>query len=152
MYFLICRSSTAYRRVLRLLVTELCNGTLADLVKGRYNDPPIIKINWLIVRQIAMGLWFLHDSKVVHRDLNPRNILFIIDSKNRPVMKLADFGCSRILLDGESRHVLSKTRDASNYTILRRFGTDGWLAPEVLNARKEVDPFTRTKATFFRWV
>ena len=133
----------------RLLVTELCKGTLADLVKGRFNSSPLDWNNWRIVRQIAMGLWFLHDSKVVHRDLNPRNILFIIDDRNRPVMKLADFGCSRTLQDGESRHVLSKTRDASYYTILRPFGTDGWLAPEVLNARKEDDPFYTYEGDIF---
>ena len=133
----------------RLLVTELCNGTLDDLVKGRCVGPPVVVSKWRIVRQIVVGLCYLHANGVIHRDLNPRNILFTIDDRNRPVMKLADFGCSRILLDGESRHVLSKTRDASNYTILRRFGTDGWLAPEVLNARKEDDPFYTYKSDIF---
>ena len=82
-------------------MTELCNGTLDDLVKGRYNGPPVIRINWLIVRQIVVGLAYLHANGVVHRDLNPRNVLFIIDDKNHPVMKLADFGMSRTLKEGQ---------------------------------------------------
>ena len=70
----ICLSPFTGEHLCRLLVTELCNGTLDDLVKGRYNGAPIIRINWLIVRQIVVGLCYLHRNGVVHRDLNPRNV------------------------------------------------------------------------------
>ena len=77
---------------------------------------------------------YLHDKKIVHRDLKPRNILYSSSDQGLcPVMKLADFGCSRTLPEGKSGHALSKTKDKSSYTRFRPFGTDGWLAPEVLN-------------------
>ena len=117
------------------LVTELCNGTLDDLVKGRYNGAPIIRINWLIVRQIVVGLCYLHRNGVVHRDLNPRNVIFIIDDKNHPVMKLADFGMSRTLKEGQSH--LTRTQVQNGYSVYTvPFGTDGWIAPEVLNGER----------------
>ena len=114
-------------------MTELCNGTLHDIVMKRsvlLYGTEIVGI----LRQIGDGLGHLHDKAIVHRDLKPLNILYSISTRSVcPVMKLADFGCSRTLPDGGSRHPLTKTKDASNYTIFRPFGTDSWLAPEVLN-------------------
>ena len=120
----------------RLLVTELCKGTLDDLVKGvRYKGPPVFGRNWFIVFQIVAGLDYLHANGVIHRDLNPRNILFTNDDKNRLVMKLADFGCSRTLPEGRTH--LTRTELKNGYSIeFRPFGTDGWIAPEVLKGER----------------
>ena len=116
--------------ITRVLETELCNGTLHDLVVSlKLYDA---EIN--ILRQSVEGLAHLHDKKIVHRDLKPRNILYSLSGQGVLLIKLADFGCSRTLpVGGGSHYSLSKTRDASYHTIFRPFGTDGWLAPEVLN-------------------
>ena len=114
-------------------MTELCNGTLDDLVKGRHNGPPVVVSSWLIVYQIVVGLNYLHANGFIHRDLKPGNILFIVDVRNRPVMKLADFGMSRIIREDQSHLTRTETEDNSGYTIKRPLGTKGWIAPEVVN-------------------
>ena len=50
-----------------------------------------------IMIQIMRGLAFLHSKDIVHRDIKPGNILVKSESNNRVVIKLGDFGLSKIL-------------------------------------------------------
>ena len=110
-------------------MTELCKGTLDCIVR----NSALSKTNRInILYQIASGLAHLHSHNIVHRDLKPQNILYSFTHDRRLVMKLADFGCSRTLPVGGSHYSRSKTKEGHSYA-LRPFGTDGWLAPEVLN-------------------
>ena len=141
------------------IVTELCTGTLYDLVvketilfkdenaERTVKDDPLLFILW----QIVKGLRHLHDNKIVHRDLNPRNILYSLSpcdqgsssSSRRPVMKLADFGMSRIIPEEKSH--LTRTQVSGYSPYFKAFGTKGWIAPEILNGepkyRESVDIF-----------
>jgi len=50
-----------------------------------------------IMTEIALGLKDIHDQKVCHRDIKPRNILLTrdpLDISNEPLVKIADFGLS----------------------------------------------------------
>lgn len=67
-----------------------------------------------LFQQIISAVDFLHRNNVVHRDLKPENIL-ITKTKN---IKLADFGLSRHLGDGD---LLSTSCGSPNYA-----------APEVI--------------------
>lgn len=67
-------------------------------------------------RQLLLGLHYLHENKVVHRDLKSANILVTSDG----VLKLSDFGSSRKFEDLSV--VLSKSLRGSPY----------WMAPEVV--------------------
>eukprot|EP00347_Sterkiella_histriomuscorum_P014334 403361268 len=74
--------------------------------------------------QILFGLKFLHDEKIVHRDISPNNILVFEESsqafynKKSYTSKLADFGCAKSL----SKY--SKQMDTVK-------GKDRYMAPEV---------------------
>ena len=119
-------------------MTELCNGTLHDLVinKDSTLDLTPDRLKNVVLRQIVEGVKHLHENGIIHRDLKPRNILYRIISdeggKRQVVMKLADFGCSRSGM-GDMNHYTRTTTDSGYSQRFRPFGTDGWLAPEVLN-------------------
>lgn len=66
-----------------------------------------------ICTQVCFGLWELHRRGLVHRDINPNNI--IISSDN--VVKIIDFGIVR-----------SFTQEKNRDTVI--MGTPGYAAPE----------------------
>jgi serine/threonine-protein kinase len=80
-----------------------------------------------LVRQSASALQRVHEQKIVHRDLKPGNIFLLGDPAGEPLVKLLDFGISKIKsgqhrLAPEDQPAL--TRDK---TIL---GTLHYMSPE----------------------
>ncbi|EFJ09487.1 hypothetical protein SELMODRAFT_2406, partial [Selaginella moellendorffii] len=76
-----------------------------------------------VVEDIARGLAYLHEecsTKVLHLDIKPQNILL---DENFGV-KIADFGLSRMVEQGEMSTVMTMIR-----------GTPGYMAPEWLQLR-----------------
>ena len=69
--------------------------------------------------QIACGIEFLHTNRVVHRDIKPANILVQSSSGNSAVVKLGDFGLSKIL-----------DPDGTTSTMSSDVGTFTFKAPE----------------------
>jgi serine/threonine protein kinase len=76
-----------------------------------------------LFRQIIKAVIFCHDSKVMHRDLKPDNILLF--NSNPPVIKLCDFGLAKSW--GKMQYGISKTR----------CGTPVFMSPEVLRCESE---------------
>ncbi|CAI9276272.1 unnamed protein product [Lactuca saligna] len=101
-----------------LLVLEYMeNGSLEKFLYGERKGI----LNWKqrrdIILGIAKGLAYLHEQyhvTIIHRDINPRNIL--LDNDFQP--KIADFGLARLLPEDQT-HI--STRVA---------GTFGYTAPE----------------------
>jgi serine/threonine-protein kinase len=76
------------------LVLELVDGT--NLHDWREQRPGVeLEEALVILAQVARGLRRLHDSRIAHRDLKPRNILLYADGPRLGV-KLADFGVARL--------------------------------------------------------
>lgn len=79
------------------LVMEFVEGgTLADIVEANRSSGTLITVSDAVAlfRQIAAGMQFVN-SRVVHRDLKPGNILIDRVAANTP--KIADFGLSKFV-------------------------------------------------------
>ena len=94
-------------------------GTISDLIlnKGALQEKEVSKY----CQQILKGLAYLHESKIVHRDLKCANIL--LDSYNN--CKLTDFGISK--------HTDDIRSVSGGITFC---GTIYWMSPEIILNKK----------------
>ena len=70
-------------------------------------------------RQILVGLMYLHEHQIMHRDIKGANILI----SNDGIVKLADFGASKRITEMMTQNDCMSLK-----------GTPYWMAPEVLHA------------------
>jgi len=90
--FEICRTKEGANenRATFYLVFEFCDHDLAGLLNNvhvKFSLPEIKEI----MNQLLKGLYFIHNNKILHRDLKTANILITKTGK----LKLADFGLAR---------------------------------------------------------
>nr|XP_057933473.1 serine/threonine-protein kinase 10-like [Doryrhamphus excisus] len=104
------------------ILIEFCAGGAVDAVMLELERPltePQIRV---VCRQTLQALVYLHDNKIIHRDLKAGNILLTLNGD----VKLADFGVS-----------------ARNIKTLQRrdsfIGTPYWMAPEVVMCETSKD-------------
>jgi calcium/calmodulin-dependent protein kinase I len=107
----------------------LTGGELFDriIAKGHYSEADARKLAITILTAIK----HLHENGVAHRDLKPENIL-LKDTTEDAIIKITDFGLSKIFSDDLAGEVTMKTA----------CGTPGYVAPEVLtheNYSSQVD-------------
>uniref|UniRef100_A0A453DJ57 Protein kinase domain-containing protein n=1 Tax=Aegilops tauschii subsp. strangulata TaxID=200361 RepID=A0A453DJ57_AEGTS len=106
------------------LVMELCEGgdlaTYIERSGGRVEES--VARNFM--RQIGAGLQVLRRHHVVHRDLKPENILLSCLGSDA-ILKISDFGLSRVLHPGEYAETAC--------------GTRLYMAPEVMLFQKYDD-------------
>eukprot|EP01112_Ceratiomyxa_fruticulosa_P009706 TRINITY_DN2543_c0_g1_i1.p1 TRINITY_DN2543_c0_g1~~TRINITY_DN2543_c0_g1_i1.p1 ORF type:complete len:355 (-),score=77.62 TRINITY_DN2543_c0_g1_i1:115-1179(-) len=73
-----------------------------------------------VVRQVCLGVAYLHSHGIAHRDLKPENLLCSGEG-DKMVIKIADFGLSKIFGEGS--------------TLETSCGTPDYVAPEVLTGQ-----------------
>lgn len=77
------------------IVFEYCSKNLEDVIiehKQKQERIPIKDIK-NFMKQILMGMGYVHEKNIAHRDLKPENILMTDDG----VVKICDFGSAKIL-------------------------------------------------------
>ena len=84
--FGLCWDENKYALVMELMP----NASLSQLLRSGKELP--WDIRYSIARDVAYGLRFLHDRKILHRDLKSANVL--LDGNLRA--KLSDFGLSKV--------------------------------------------------------
>ncbi|BAF20531.1 serine/threonine-protein kinase STY46 [Oryza sativa Japonica Group] len=96
------------------IVTEFMkNGSVYDYLhkrKGSFKLPSLLKA----AVDISKGMNYLHQNKIIHRDLKTANLLM----DEHELIKVADFGVARV--KAESGIMTAET------------GTYRWMAPEVI--------------------
>ena len=99
------------------MLIELCpNQTLHELLKRRKTITEL-EVQYYVY-QIVKALQYLHNLKIIHRDLKLAN-LFLTENM---ILKLGDFGlATKIEFDGERKRSLC--------------GTPNYIAPEVLDGK-----------------
>ncbi|XP_061824382.1 STE20-like serine/threonine-protein kinase isoform X2 [Nerophis lumbriciformis] len=104
------------------ILIEFCAGGAVDAIMLELERPltePQIRV---VCKQTLEALVYLHENKIIHRDLKAGNILLSLDGE----VKLADFGVS-----------------AKNTKTMQRrdsfIGTPYWMAPEVVMCETSKD-------------
>lgn len=109
-----------------IVLEYMAGGELQSRVlRHRYLEEPLAK---LYLYQMSLAVQYLHQQAITHRDLKPENVL-LASAAPRTILKLTDFGLSRVL--GES-------------CVMRTLcGTPLYLAPEILRTMLDSDtPYT----------
>ena len=106
------------------IVTEYCKkGELFDYIKNEYNESQLC----VLFYQVFSGLVYLHEKKILHRDLKLENLMVseiekdVVTEEEYFWIKIIDFGTAKIF---------EKNR-AENAVI----GSSYYIAPEVLKQR-----------------
>uniref|UniRef100_A0A8C9F448 Serine/threonine-protein kinase/endoribonuclease IRE1 n=1 Tax=Pavo cristatus TaxID=9049 RepID=A0A8C9F448_PAVCR len=117
-------------RQFHYIAIELCSATLQEYVESpsfdrRSLDPVSV------LYQTMSGLAHLHSLSIVHRDLKPCNILISVPNSHGQIRAvISDFGLCKKLQGG--RHSFSLRSGIP--------GTEGWIAPEVLQEAPKENP------------
>ena len=115
---------------LTFLVMEYLEGeSLADILKREKRLPADIALG--VIRQTLEALEEVHAKGIVHRDLKPENVYITNVKGHGLVVKLLDFGISKVMKADEEALRLTKTG-----TMI---GTPYYMSPEQVRAKGNVD-------------
>ncbi|CAJ2630303.1 unnamed protein product [Trifolium pratense] len=100
---------------LNILLEFVPGGSISSLL-GKFGSFPESVIR-MYTKQILEGLEYLHNNRIIHRDIKGANIL--VDNKG--CIKLADFGASRKVVELATMNGTKSMK-----------GTPHWMSPEVI--------------------
>jgi serine/threonine-protein kinase len=111
------------------MVMEYLEGKdLSEWVKMGKNFPVDDAIDYIL--QASEALAQAHRAGIIHRDIKPAN-LFLCQREERELVKVLDFGISKLMDEGPQEMSLTKTT-----TVL---GSGLYMSPEQMRSAKSVD-------------
>uniref|UniRef100_A0A3Q2NY68 Protein kinase domain-containing protein n=1 Tax=Fundulus heteroclitus TaxID=8078 RepID=A0A3Q2NY68_FUNHE len=113
--------TSLYQHVVSIFMEYIPGGSIASILH-RFGPLPE-RVLALYTHQILEGVAFLHQNRVIHRDLKGNNVMLMPTG----VIKLIDFGCARRL------SCLNHTAPNSGELLKSVHGTPYWMAPEVIS-------------------
>lgn len=112
--------TTLQENVVSIFMEYVPGGSIASIIH-RFGPLPE-KVLALYTQQIVEGVAYLHENRVIHRDLKGNNVMLMPTG----VVKLIDFGCAR--------RISCLSHSSSTGELIRSVhGTPFWMAPEVIN-------------------
>ncbi|KAF8926443.1 hypothetical protein BGZ58_011177 [Dissophora ornata] len=119
-------SQLTYKHIIQcygVAITDYTVSIVTDYAEGGNLKKAIPRLGWedkeRIVAEVALGLGYLHDRGIIHRDIKGDNILLTEHDE----VKLCDFGLAK---------VIAATNRVASPSVLK--GTRGYWAPELLGA------------------
>jgi WD40 repeat protein len=110
--------------ITKAIITELMEGGSVESFLSKASKGAIKPMDILsIALDAAVGMRYLHENDIIHRDLASRNLLLSI-SNGKPMAKVSDFGLSR-QLPSEQEGVRAYYKVNSDNNPIR------WSAPEL---------------------
>ncbi|KLL05030.1 MAG: serine/threonine-protein kinase sepA-like [Mycoplasmataceae bacterium RV_VA103A] len=95
------------------------NGNLTKFINDNKNKEQDWNFNNELIKQMTLGLVYIHQQNIIHRDLKSMNILLT----NNYQVKISDFGLSRTKII------------SSSYSKDSVKGTLRWMAPEIIKEK-----------------
>ena len=110
------------------LVMELLEGETLESLLARRQRLPSLQVA-AIGFQVASALAAAHAAGIIHRDLKPANIFLHQDADLGTVVKVVDFGVSKLVAD----------RNATTTTTGAAVGSPAYMSPEQATAQSDID-------------
>lgn len=134
--------------VIYIIMEYMENGTLNDLIGVNGIDD--FKLILDIAIDIANGMYFLHSNGIVHRDLNPFNVMLdkspFTDEEITYSAKIIDLGISYLNYGNIQNDTRVKYEKGFREIDSEKFGNSDYISPEQLRGlpagkEKETDVF-----------
>ncbi|KXN85362.1 hypothetical protein AN958_11462 [Leucoagaricus sp. SymC.cos] len=116
------------------MIMEYCSG--GPVQWATESREPILRLEQIrrIMRDVVVGLEYLHSLGIIHRDIKPSNLLY---SQDRTIVKIIDLGVSHYNSHRSIPQFASRStpEDVSLFPVgdlQRTLGTPNFLAPEVV--------------------
>ncbi|KAF8633416.1 hypothetical protein AX17_004587 [Amanita inopinata Kibby_2008] len=119
------------------LIMEHLSGGPVEWTNAEHR--PILPVDQTrrIIRDVIVGLDYLHHQGIIHRDIKPANLMW---AEDRTCVKIIDFGVSHLSV-GQQAQTLEKSVEEEveednllfpESDLQKRIGTPSFLAPEVV--------------------
>jgi eukaryotic-like serine/threonine-protein kinase len=114
-----------------LVMEKLVGQTLSDRIAGE-GGLPFDEITEVML-QVLGGLIAAHDKGIVHRDIKPENIFLAKRVGCPPIVKILDFGVSKMMAQFAGSEDLDLTRTGMV------MGTPYYMSPEQARGQRDLD-------------